>query len=342
MPADSRVQLGSNPNRRGKRLDSWKQIAGYLDRHVTTVRRWEHQENLPVHRQVHSKLDSVYAYSTELDAWIESRHPGESGTTATSASSEAPARFGSVPPPPSLRGLRPWTVDLLGREREIELLENAWSAASWGQQQLVLISGDPGLGKTRLAFEFARFVARRETALPAGCDREALVPFAPFVTMLQWVVRASPEKTLRRWLKDVEGSSELTQLVPGIAKYTRGAPELVPAAAEGRRFRMFEAFTQLVIMVSRDCPMLLLFEDLHWADTGSLIFLRHLIRSTRDSAICIVITYLENEPALSEFSAEVFQEIRREFPALQIRLGGLAEDHVRQFIESYTHQAAPQ
>jgi tetratricopeptide (TPR) repeat protein len=159
--------------------------------------------------------------------------------------------------------------------------------------------------------------------------------------MLQWVVRASPEKTLRRYLKDVDGSSELTQLVPGIVKYTRRAPELVPATAEGRRFRTFDAFVQLLVLMSRHCPMLLVFEDLHWADSGSLIFLRHLIRSTREAAICIVITYLENEPALSEFSEEILQKIRREFPAVQIRLGGLADDHVGRFIESYTHQAAP-
>ena len=66
MSADFRVQHCSDLNRFGKRLESWKQIAAYLDRHVTTVRRWEKQESLPVHRHAHSKLDSVYAYPSEL------------------------------------------------------------------------------------------------------------------------------------------------------------------------------------------------------------------------------------------------------------------------------------
>src|SRR5690348_9434716 len=57
------------------RLDSWKAIAAYLKRDVTTVQRWERREAMPVRRHLHDKLGSVYAYRTELDAWAQSRHP---------------------------------------------------------------------------------------------------------------------------------------------------------------------------------------------------------------------------------------------------------------------------
>src|SRR5260370_15082495 len=60
---------------RGRRLESWKEIAVYLGRDVTTVRRWEKREGLPVHRLHHSKLGSVYAYTKELDAWRDERAP---------------------------------------------------------------------------------------------------------------------------------------------------------------------------------------------------------------------------------------------------------------------------
>src|SRR5260370_24713615 len=59
----------------GRRLESWKEIAAYLGRDVTTVRRWEKREGLPVHRLHHSKLGSVYAYTKELDAWRDERAP---------------------------------------------------------------------------------------------------------------------------------------------------------------------------------------------------------------------------------------------------------------------------
>src|SRR5512145_1992260 len=55
------------------RLDSWKEIAAYLKRDVTTVRRWEKREGLPVHRHLHDQRDSVYAFPAELDGWLEGR-----------------------------------------------------------------------------------------------------------------------------------------------------------------------------------------------------------------------------------------------------------------------------
>ncbi len=63
----------THPDPRGRRLESWKEIAAYLGRDVTTVRRWERREGLPVYRILHSKLGSVYAYTTELDAWRDGR-----------------------------------------------------------------------------------------------------------------------------------------------------------------------------------------------------------------------------------------------------------------------------
>src|SRR5688500_1864685 len=60
------------PPGRGDRLDSWKEIAAYTNRGVRTVRRWEREEGMPVHRHVHRRLGSVYAYSSEIDAWRQS------------------------------------------------------------------------------------------------------------------------------------------------------------------------------------------------------------------------------------------------------------------------------
>ncbi|MBI2222004.1 MAG: tetratricopeptide repeat protein [Acidobacteria bacterium] len=64
---------GSGVSFSGARLDSWKAIAGYLGRHVTTVQRWEEEEGLPVHRHQHKRRGSVYAYTAELEAWLAAR-----------------------------------------------------------------------------------------------------------------------------------------------------------------------------------------------------------------------------------------------------------------------------
>ena len=61
------------------RLESWKEIAAYMRRDVTTVQRWEKREGMPVHRHVHDKLGSVYAFKSDLDAWARTRSPAASG-----------------------------------------------------------------------------------------------------------------------------------------------------------------------------------------------------------------------------------------------------------------------
>src|SRR6202041_779960 len=82
--ATSTPRIGADAQ--GRRLESWKEIAGYLGRDVTTVRRWEKREGLPVHRLQHSRLGSVYAYTVELDAWRSERAPA-----AATDASDAPA-----------------------------------------------------------------------------------------------------------------------------------------------------------------------------------------------------------------------------------------------------------
>ncbi|HEX6163626.1 MAG TPA: hypothetical protein VFZ31_09685, partial [Vicinamibacterales bacterium] len=77
------------------RLDSWKAISAYLKRDVTTVQRWEKREGMPVHRHVHDKLGSVYAFRTELDAWMRRRAPV--------AAAEVTAGTDAVPPRPATR-----------------------------------------------------------------------------------------------------------------------------------------------------------------------------------------------------------------------------------------------
>src|SRR5580698_2224067 len=79
------------------RLDSWKEIASYLNRDVTTVQRWEKREGMPVHRHLHDRLGSVYASRSELDAWTRSRNPQAAQDNGNDTASPDPL----PPPPPS-------------------------------------------------------------------------------------------------------------------------------------------------------------------------------------------------------------------------------------------------
>jgi TolB-like protein/tetratricopeptide (TPR) repeat protein len=95
MSVEATTTPRAGADAQGRRLESWKEIAAYLGRDVTTVRRWEKGEGLPVHRHVHHKLGSVYAYTAELDAWRNKRAPAPASDAADTGASSEPVRRGS-------------------------------------------------------------------------------------------------------------------------------------------------------------------------------------------------------------------------------------------------------
>src|ERR1700691_115021 len=91
------------------RLDSWKEIAAYLKRDVTTVQRWEKREEMPVHRHLHDKMGSVYASRAELHAWTRRRNLPAAQENGNVALPNSPA---PVPRPAARTFLRRWTFIL--------------------------------------------------------------------------------------------------------------------------------------------------------------------------------------------------------------------------------------
>jgi Tol biopolymer transport system component len=105
---------GTVPSARGSedRLDSWKEIAAYFNRDVTTVQRWEKREAMPVHRHLHDRMGSVYAYRAELEAWTRGRNLRAAQENGNAA----------VEPSPAVQSLPPETSTFLSRRRLILLL----------------------------------------------------------------------------------------------------------------------------------------------------------------------------------------------------------------------------
>jgi TolB-like protein/Tfp pilus assembly protein PilF len=119
VPADDNgLAPSSRSDDRGERLDSWKAIAVYLGRDVRTIQRWERRDHLPVHRLQHSKLGSVYAYTSELDAWRQARDPGVSEKTPD-----------HEPPPVSPMAQRSWRA--FAAVTVLALIAVVMSALAW-------------------------------------------------------------------------------------------------------------------------------------------------------------------------------------------------------------------
>jgi DNA-binding SARP family transcriptional activator len=151
----------------------------------------------------------------------------------------------------------------VGRERELGVLRTLWEHARRGSRRFVAVAGEPGIGKTRLTSEFAREVHEHGTVLYAGCQEEALVSYQPFVEALRHYARSVGLE----WARVVAGpgARELARLIPELAA---AAPSegTEPRDPKTRRYLLFEAVSLLLSEASARTPLVLVLDDLHWAD----------------------------------------------------------------------------
>ena len=238
-----------------------------------------------------------------------------------------------LPPPPILaRAAGP--ARLIGRESELAQMAQVWAQATAGQRQLLLLAGEPGIGKTRLASTFARdIVDEAATVLVGRCDEEALVPYQPFVEALTWYVRVCPESELRAQLTAIGGGAELGPLVPELLRRVPGLPPPPLMNSEGQRYRLFEAVSAFLAQAAAAHPVLLVVDDLHWADKATLVMLRHIVRASDHAALCVVGTYRESELARAHPLAEMLADLRREPGVTRLSLRGLDEAGVHGLID---------
>jgi len=245
-----------------------------------------------------------------------------------------------IPLPPSLFATA--AADFVGREAELGQMQDVWQRAKDGRHQLLLVAGEPGIGKTRLSLEFARTRGAEGTTVLMGySDEENLVPYQPFVECLSWYFRNCPDADLRAQLTAIGGGGELAPFVPELRKRIPDLPSLLPMDPEGQRYRLFEAVAGMLAVASRARPILLLFDDLHWADKPTLLLLRHVMRSASLAPLAIVATYRESELDRTHPLAEMLITLRRERGITRLVLHGLKIRHVKALVNSIIGPNAP-
>jgi DNA-binding SARP family transcriptional activator/tetratricopeptide (TPR) repeat protein len=226
----------------------------------------------------------------------------------------------------------------VGRARELDVLREAWRQAGAGERRLVLVAGEPGIGKTRLARQFALEAYEGGTVLRAGCQEEALLPYQPFVEALRHYAQSrAPEGPQ---LSLGPGGEELARLIPELADAkspTEGAPTGDP---ETRRYLLFEAVSELLAGAAARTPLLLVLDDLHWADAGTLHLLRHVMRAPHEAPLLIVGTYRPAEVGSPHPFAELMADLRRDRLFERVTLAGLDEGHVAELIASHAGHGA--
>ena len=219
----------------------------------------------------------------------------------------------------------------VGRATELATLRALVPGTTRDGLQVALVAGEAGSGKSRLTRELANEVAAGGVmTLYGACDGVVSAPYQPFVEALAHLVAEGDQAQLREGIGTF--GADLARLLPELAPPDgdESAPPLT-SDPDAARHRLHLAVTQLLTVVARRTPLLLVLEDLHWADASTLHLLRHLARAGADARILLVATFREGADAGAELTAALADLARAE-GVVRIRLGGLGSEEVAELV----------
>jgi tetratricopeptide (TPR) repeat protein len=216
----------------------------------------------------------------------------------------------------------------VGRTLELDKMHRAVDGALGGHGSLVMLAGEPGIGKTRLAQRAGEYGGLRGAQMLLGqChETEGGIPYLPFVEAVRQHVMERPDDALREELGSAGPVvarivSEVTQRLPEIQPAPRGDPE-------SDRHRLFDAVTTFLVNASKAAPLILVLDDLHWADRPTLLLVQHLARRLEGSRLLVIGTYRDMELDRKHPLAEALTTLRRDPGFERVLLRGLSAEDV--------------
>jgi hypothetical protein len=217
----------------------------------------------------------------------------------------------------------------IGRKPELAELTRGLDHALAGRGRLVLLVGEPGIGKTRLAGELAVHAASRGVQVLWGrCwEGEGAPAYWPWVQIIRGAVEARDPERLRAEMGP--GAADIAKAFPEVRERLPDVVDPPPLDGEQARFRLFDSIATFVKHAARAEPLTFIFEDLHWADKDSLLLLRFLAREMAEFRLFILCTYRDVEVQRGHPLAEILPALRREPVHERVLLRGLAEADVR-------------
>jgi class 3 adenylate cyclase len=225
----------------------------------------------------------------------------------------------------------------VGRVAELAVLGDALKAATAQGQRCVLVSGEPGIGKTTLAAEFARAAHHDGAVVLYGrCDEDLGIPYQPWAEALTHLVdRAEPGL-----LDDVLAAhgADLARLSPALARLG-GAGGGGSADPETARYLLFRAVLRVVQAAGAVDPVVLVLDDLQWADVPTLQLLRHVIGSDEPLSALLVGTFRESDVGPGHPLADLLASLHRESSVARITLRGLGDVELLALLEAAAGQA---
>jgi eukaryotic-like serine/threonine-protein kinase len=229
----------------------------------------------------------------------------------------------------------------VGREEELAALRAACDDAFGGRSRLALVVGEPGVGKTRLVEEATAYAALRGAEVCWGhCyEGDVGVAYLPFVEALRGHVRARSDDDL---LLDLGRTGpELATLVPELRQRFPDLPESPTLEGDAERLRLFDGVATFLQQAARAQPIVVVLDDLHWADKPTLLLLQYLARNLRHDRVLVLGTYRDVDLDRQHPLADALASLRREQLYERVLLRGLSRDGVKALIEAVGGQQTP-
>ena len=223
---------------------------------------------------------------------------------------------------------------IVGRQRELTAVMTYYEAAKGGRARVVLVTGEPGMGKTRLLDEVARRSMQDGAVVLRGeaSEAEGMPPFLPFVEALSRHIRVTHQDQLCRQVAEV--SEVLVSLLPELAICLSKCPDPFPFPPDQARLRLYEAIGTFLAGVGASHALVLTLDDLHWADSASLDLLCYLARSWSNSHLLVVGAYRESEIGSNPALARTISELSRQRMLTTIIVGPLSLTEIGTLAES--------
>lgn len=219
-------------------------------------------------------------------------------------------------------------LPLVGRQHELALVLDSYRFAKSGHAHVVLVAGEPGIGKTRLLEEIAQCALQDEAIVLRGSASEAkgMPPYLPFLEALGQYIHMTPANELRRYISP--RLRILTSILPELAMYIDDLPTAYLLPPEQVLLRLYEALGSFLEVIGAPKVLVLILDDLQWADTASLDLLCYLMQRQSSTHLLIVGAYRDSELGLNAALSHAITELSRQRLLREISIKPLSSQEI--------------
>lgn len=232
---------------------------------------------------------------------------------------------------------------IIGRRDELAALQEILDLAAAGSPAIVTVAGEPGIGKTRLVEEACSYAEIRGfTTVTGRClEDEGAPAFWPWVGALRELLEVRPSEELRGALGN--SAAVIARVLPEISRLVPGLEtELPPSDPEQARFQLFDGITGFLRRTAEAKPVVVVLEDVHWADTPSLRLLQFVAQAMARERLVVISTFRDVELGRHHPLASALGDLARCRYAQRISLSGLSLEQIAELIEAIIGREAPE